>query len=269
MSGCAHEGVGSVGSVRAVEPDDGVEVDQAAPLVFGDLAVGEACLVGELADLDPGPSSELPAQPHREALPENPGVRLPQHGAEVVVGVGVEGGADAGVGVVVVLPAAAGNPPATAGGALPVDGSEAGGGEGYERPRLGGDGVGDALGAADESGADEVEGVGGVAVGAGRADRGAPVAAGGEVLPAVVMQHPPGRGVLQLVCAAEPDGAGAAVDGVDLGAPILVVGGVGAVGDAVVQRQHGWPFCWGATTKRGTASASAVPRSESWRWISG
>jgi hypothetical protein len=216
-----------------------VEVDQAASLVFGDLAVGEACLVGELADLDPGPSSELPAQPHREALPEDPGVRLPQHRARVVVGVGVQRGADAGVGVVVVLPALARTRPATAGGPLPVDGSEAGGGEGGERPRLGGDRVGDALGAADEPGADEVEGVGGVAVGAGRAHRGAPVAAGGEDVPAVVMQHPPGRGVLQLVCATEADGAGAAVDGVHLGAPILVVGGAGAVGDAIVQRQHG------------------------------
>jgi hypothetical protein len=43
--------------------------------------------------------------------------------------------------------------------------AEGGGGEGDEGPRLGSDGLGDAFVAAGESGADEVEGVGGVAVG--------------------------------------------------------------------------------------------------------
>ena len=40
-------GVG--GSVGAVEADDGVEVDQAAALVLGDLGVGQPGVVGEVA----------------------------------------------------------------------------------------------------------------------------------------------------------------------------------------------------------------------------
>jgi hypothetical protein len=52
------------------------------------------------------------------------------------------------------------------------------------------------------------------------------------------MQHPPGHRVLQLMRAAEADRTGAAVDGVHLAAPVGVVGGLGAVGDAIVQRQH-------------------------------
>ncbi len=35
------------GAVRAVESDDGVEVDDAAPLVFGDLGVGDPELLAE------------------------------------------------------------------------------------------------------------------------------------------------------------------------------------------------------------------------------
>lgn len=60
-----------------------------------------------------------------------------------------------------------------------VDGAEGWGGEGDEEPGVVADRFGDVL-AAEEAGADQVEGVSGVKAGAGRADGGASVAAADE-----------------------------------------------------------------------------------------
>jgi hypothetical protein len=88
-----------------------------------------------------------------------------------------------------------------------------------------------------EPGADEVEGVAGVAVRARRANRLAAVAAGGEDLPLTLDQHgavavedPGGAG--------EPDGGGAAAGGLDLGAPGAGVGGRGAGRCSRPRREH-------------------------------
>ena len=49
--------------------DDGVEVDAPAPLVFGDLGVGQADLRRERLMGEPGPSGQSPANGHGEAAP--------------------------------------------------------------------------------------------------------------------------------------------------------------------------------------------------------
>jgi hypothetical protein len=58
-------GVG--GSVGAVDADDGVEVDQAAALVFGDLGVGQPGDLRELALGQAGGGGEQPLEPVGEA----------------------------------------------------------------------------------------------------------------------------------------------------------------------------------------------------------
>ena len=73
------------GSVGAVEADDGVEVHEPAALVLGDLGVGQAGVVAELADLDSEHLREDAAQADGEAVPQLAGVGLPQHRADVLV----------------------------------------------------------------------------------------------------------------------------------------------------------------------------------------
>ena len=63
-----------------------------------------------------------------------------------------------------------------------MDGAEAGGGEGREHPRVGGDSFGGAFAAA-ESGGDELVGVAAVGLGAGRAAGGAAVVAADQEVP--------------------------------------------------------------------------------------
>jgi hypothetical protein len=105
-------------------------------------------------------------------------VGVPEDGRFVVVGVGVEWGAECLVVLVVVGAAAAG---ASAGGAV-VDRAEARGGEGGEDAGVGADLFGGALAAAQARG-DQVEGVAAVDLGAGHAPGGAAVVAADEEVP--------------------------------------------------------------------------------------
>lgn len=97
---------------------------------------------------------------------------VPEDGCFVVVGVGVEWGAEGVVFLGVVGAAAAG----AAVGAAVVDGAEAGGGEGGEDAGVGGDVFGGAL-ATSQTRGDQVEGVAAVDLGAGRTAGGAAVVA--------------------------------------------------------------------------------------------
>src|SRR6185437_1616211 len=93
----------------------------------------------------------------------------------------VDGGGEAGVDRVVPLPAPARDHQAPSGDLAGMDGPDGGRGEGEEHPRVGDDRLRDVLGVvAGQASPEQVVGVGGVAVGAGGADRGPPVPAGGE-----------------------------------------------------------------------------------------
>jgi len=74
----------------AVEADDGVEVDDAAPLVLGDLGVGETSLGGERLAGQPGAAGQGPAERDGEPAPQLGGVRVEQDRARVVVAVGAQ-----------------------------------------------------------------------------------------------------------------------------------------------------------------------------------
>jgi hypothetical protein len=167
----------SLAAAGAVEAYDGVEVDRSALLVLGDLGEGDAGVVAELPLGQAGALADLAAQVGREASPERTGVRVPEDGGFVVVGVRIERGAELLVLLVVVGAAAAG---ASVGAAV-VDGSEAGGGESGEDAGVGCDVFGGALAAA-QSGGDQLEGVAAVDLGAGRAAGRAAVVAADEEL---------------------------------------------------------------------------------------
>ena len=144
-------------------------------------------------------------------------------GAAVGAGAGVAAGV-AGFGfAVAVLLARAGVEADGAG----VDGAEGRGGEGGEHDRVAGDRIGDAL-AACEPGADEVEGVAAVGLGAAGAAGGAAVAAGlvdglvGQVVGADGAGYLAGRGVDVADVAAQQDGAGAGGGGPDVREPGVV-----------------------------------------------
>ncbi len=72
---------------RAVEADDGVEVDDAAALVFGDLGVGDPDLRGKRLVGKPGLAGQGPAEGDGEAAPQFGGVGVEQDRAGVVVAV--------------------------------------------------------------------------------------------------------------------------------------------------------------------------------------
>jgi len=209
-------------SVRTVEPDRGVEVDQAAPLVLGDFGVGEPGVLAEPPARNPEPDGEGTAQGNGEAVPEAPGVRLPQHGAGVVVGVRVERGAERRVVLAVMRPAAARDHSAAGRDASGVHRPERGRGEGEEQAWFAGDRGRDALVSSGEAGADEVEGVTGVPVRAGRADGGAAVAARSEDL-ADPFDERGAVTVEDLREAGKSDRVRAAAGGFDLGPPVPVV----------------------------------------------
>lgn len=78
------------GAVRPVEADEGVEVDQAAGLVFGDLGEGKADVAREFADGDSGVAGQALAGLVSEAVPESAGAGVEQHGPGVVVAVGAQ-----------------------------------------------------------------------------------------------------------------------------------------------------------------------------------
>ena len=119
-----------------------------------------------------------------------------------------------------------------------VDRAEGGGGEGGEHGRVTGDVFGDAF-AADQPGAEELEGVTAVGLGAGRAGRGAAVAAG--FVDHSVRQGRgrggdedfPGGGVDAVDLAAEADGVGASGGGPDVIEPPVVGVGVEVAGSEV------------------------------------
>jgi hypothetical protein len=71
----------------AVEADDGVEVDHAAALVFGDLGEGDPQLGGEGLVRQPGLASKGAAQGDGEAAPQFGGAGVEQDRAGVVIAV--------------------------------------------------------------------------------------------------------------------------------------------------------------------------------------
>jgi hypothetical protein len=77
--------------VDAVEADHGVEMDQAAQLVFGHLAERQPAQVREGSLAESGEGGQLSAEFVRGGVPELGGHGVPDDGAEVVVAVGVEG----------------------------------------------------------------------------------------------------------------------------------------------------------------------------------
>jgi len=193
-----------VGGVDAVEAEQDVEVDSAACLVLGGLAVRDP----DRRESFGGPAV---AEAHREAdevafdvlfgaAPQFAGGSVPDGVGVVVVAVraqrlaepGVIGGVAAEAGQGAAVRAGAGVAPSMAGLGLAaavvlaragvaadgpgVDGAEGGGGEGGEHDGVGGDGSGDAL-AAGQPGAQELERVAAVGFGAAGVGDGAAVAA--------------------------------------------------------------------------------------------
>jgi hypothetical protein len=149
-----------------------VKVHNAAPLVFSDLGKGDAKLGGERFAGHPGHAGQSTAQRNGEPAPQFGRAGIEQHCAGVVVAVRAQRFGE--LGVVASVPLAAGQPvavcadlAASAGSApqqsavflaLNVDRTERRCGERSEHARMGGDGLGDALAAA-ESRADELVGV--------------------------------------------------------------------------------------------------------------
>jgi hypothetical protein len=190
--------------VGAVQAEQDVEVDGAAGLVFGDLAVGDPdrgpAVGGEAVSAPDGQADQVPFDVLLGAPPQFPGAGVPHHVRVVVIAVRAQRLAEPGI-TGAVPPVAGGRAAVRAGsgvaagvarfglapalaaagaGAVPdgpgVDRAEGRGGEGGEHRRVGGHGGGDAF-AAGEPGADEVEGVTAVGVGAAGAGGDPPVAA--------------------------------------------------------------------------------------------
>ena len=181
----------------AVGADDGVKVDDAAPLVLSDLGVGETGLGGERLAGQPSPAGQGPAECDGEPAPQLGGVGVEQNRAGVVVAVGaqrlaepvivaggflVAGQADAVWAGSAVPARTAGQYPLTP-NAPGMDRAERWCGEGDEHARMVGDLGGDAF-TAGQSGPDELVGVGAVDLGAGRAPGGAAGLAGDRQEPA-------------------------------------------------------------------------------------
>src|SRR5699024_3280171 len=158
-----------------------------------------------------------------EALPQWPGVCLPEHGAGVVVGVRIDRGGQPRVPLTMWLSAVAGHDLPTCGFPPRVHRPERRCGQCDEGARVLGNPRGDAFLAADEPGPDEVECVGNVAVRTGRADGCPAVAARGEDVPAVVIEHRPGVCVLNLTCPGQPDGCRTPANRGDFRTPGVVI----------------------------------------------
>ncbi len=230
-----------IGWVDGVEADEGVEVHDAAALVFGDLAVGDP----QFDAVSAFEGAEGAGEGDHGAAPEFAGPAVPDDVVGVVVAVqaerpaqagrvlGVPLGADQGVAV-----GAAGDVAADAAGPhLPrgrvdgagVHGPEGGCGQGGEHGRVPGHGGGDAF-AADEAGFDQLVGVGPVGFGARWADRGAAVPAGhvddavGQVGGVPGFDDAAGVGFDGVELAGEADGVVAAAGAGGVGEPALQVG---------------------------------------------
>ena len=230
--------------VQAVEAEQHVEVDRAAGLILGGFAVADPDAVGQVAVA--GELVEVPFDRLLGAPPQFPGGVVPDHVRVVVVAVRAQRLAEPGIvaGVAVeagqlaavrahfrLAPGVAGLCLAaavrlTGAGVQPhrprMDGAEGRGGEGSEHGRVRRDVVGDAF-AADEPGADELEGVPAVGLGAGRAGRDAAVAAGFVDDPVRQRRGRQRRGDL----------AGGGVDPVDLPAEADGVGASGGGPDVI------------------------------------
>ena len=247
-----------VGGVVAVEAEQGVEVDRAAGLVFGGLAVRDADRVDQavlaVAAGDPdrgdaaaaGELAEVAFDGLLGAPPQFAGAVVPDHVGGVVVAVRAQRLAE--FGVLVAVPGEAGGGaavragggiaagvagPGPAGAAGPVgagvladgagvDRPEGRGGEGDEDGGVGGDGRGDAF-AAGQPGADELVGVAPVGLGAAGAGGGAPVPA--RLVDHAVRHADRGDGAQEL--------AGGRVDVLDVAAQPDGAGTGGGVPDVI------------------------------------
>ncbi len=168
-----------------------MEVHGAAGLGFGDLDVADADEAAGFPFAFPDQVGHAPVGQVDGAFPQSGGVPVPHDQAGGVVAVGADRGAQKRVVVGVdevaaagpAVWAAAGVGPADLGGAVVgaagVHRAEAGCGDGDEQARVGGDRFGDVQ-AAGDAGVDDLPGVPGVEVGAGRAGGGPPVPAGNE-----------------------------------------------------------------------------------------
>ena len=93
-----------------VEADDGVEVDDATGLVFGDLDIPDADVAAELGDGDAREGGEAAGQVGGEPAPQLGCVGVEQHGGGVVVAVRAQRPSEPRVGTGVAV--RAGNIPA-------------------------------------------------------------------------------------------------------------------------------------------------------------
>jgi hypothetical protein len=172
--GVIRGGRGLVTLPYGVQADHGVEVDDAAGLVLGDLDEPDAHPAAQGLLGDPGQAGQAAEQVGDEPAPRVTCVRVEQHRGFVVVAVGAHGLTQAGIGLdvaggagdVAAVRAAAGLGVAAgsagqhglAANPAGVDRAERRGGEGGEHARVAGDRLRDAL-TPGEARADELAGV--------------------------------------------------------------------------------------------------------------
>lgn len=231
-----------VGSGRTVEAYDGMDVDGRPLLVLGDAGEGEPGMLGEARLYEASRGGEAPPDVDDESVPQLGCVRVPEDVAGVVVALGTQRlagdrhvrGMDGSAAERTAVLAGAAAAARSADFPSPVDDSEGRGSQSDEEPRPVADRRGNVL-AAEETRADEMEGVPGMEAGAGRADGCAAVAAADEeafagfVASVVVAEDLAGRAVEGGGGAGEVDGVSAAAGGGDLLQP---AGELGVLGEA-------------------------------------
>jgi hypothetical protein len=258
-----------VGSVRAVEADDGVHVDGRPFLVLGDAGEGQPGVLGEAGLYKADRGGQAPTDVDDEPVPQLARVCVPEDVFGVVVAVRAEVLADdrgfrAMSGAAAEGTAVFAGPAVAAGAAAvpdTVDRAEGRGGQGDEEPGTAADRQGDVL-AADQARADEVERVACVEARARCADGRASVAAADEEPFAefgagvVVVEDLAGCAVQGGGRAGEVDGVGTAAGGRDLFQPAYELG---ILGDA-----YGITVCFGELTqaRRTVEGGAPVSRGE-------
>jgi hypothetical protein len=175
-----------VGTLRSVQADRGVDMDDPAGLELHHLGVGDLASSAELRHRQLAPFGQVALQGDAEPAPQLRGVPLPHDVAGVVVAVRAQRLAQPRVVLVVALAAPGrtavraqrlvATSPAGPLGAQPVHSTERRGGQGGERPRVVGHRLRDAL-AAGQPAHDHVPGVALVLPRTRRTDRRATVAA--------------------------------------------------------------------------------------------
>jgi hypothetical protein len=176
-----------VGSGRSVEAYDGMDVGGRPLLILGDAGEGEPGMVSEARLYEAGRGGEAPPYVDDEPVPQLGCVCVPENVAGVVVALGTQRladdrnvrGMDGSAAERTAVLAGAAAAARSAGLPCPVDGTEGRGGQRDEEPGSVADRRGDVL-AAEETRADEVEGVPGMEAGARWADGCASVAAADE-----------------------------------------------------------------------------------------